>query len=75
MAFTVQLTAQRDSLVNDLDEKRFQLKQSQEAERLASSGADSGLRQRKRTATGTSATTSDQIVPPRNVCFSLYYLF
>lgn len=43
VAFTVQLTAQRDNLVNELDDKKFQLKKVQDS--VASDAA--GLRQRK----------------------------
>lgn len=49
VAFTVQLTSQRDGLIDDLDKVRQQLKQAKADAELVKSQPDLGLRQRKPT--------------------------
>lgn len=71
VTFTVQLTAQRDSLVNELDSKTHQLKQIQETERTTD-----GLRQRKKSSPGAARSSAESnVASPVGQHIPIYVLF
>lgn len=66
VAFTVQLTSQRDGLIDDLDKVRQQLKQTKADAELVKAQPDFGLRQRKPPADATMRSSPMEAVTTVN---------